>query len=182
MWVFGSCLPLSAPVSWDELSAGDVSEPSARAGWSAAARSYPAFAVSQFDFPEKTETYRIFRHPRRWPQGRLFAGQLKTKSRLQGPKSIAVAAADRAHRRKRTETGGIIRPRRTGARQLRCISHIRRVDGLGELWGKPWAARHALIRRRPRCWFSCKFFSGCIIIVMQCGRIDLVTKGRRRLN
>jgi hypothetical protein len=48
---------------WDELSAGDVNEPSARAGWSAAARSYPAFAVSQFYLPEKTEAYRIFRHP-----------------------------------------------------------------------------------------------------------------------
>jgi hypothetical protein len=47
---------------WDELSAGDASEPSAKAGWSAAARSYP-FAVSQFDLPEKTETYRNFRHP-----------------------------------------------------------------------------------------------------------------------
>jgi hypothetical protein len=63
MWVFGSCLPLSASISWDELSPGQASEPSAKAGWGAAARSYPAFAASQFDLPEKTETYRIFRHP-----------------------------------------------------------------------------------------------------------------------
>ena len=28
-----------------------------------ATRSYPAFAVSQFDLPGKTETYEIFRHP-----------------------------------------------------------------------------------------------------------------------
>ena len=26
-------------------------------------RSYPAFAISQFDFPEKTEAYEILRHP-----------------------------------------------------------------------------------------------------------------------
>ncbi len=38
-------------------------EPSATVGWAAASRSYPAFAVSQFDLPEKTETYEIFRHP-----------------------------------------------------------------------------------------------------------------------
>jgi hypothetical protein len=48
---------------WDELLAGDASEPPAKAGWSGPARSYPAFAVSQVDLPEKTETYRIFRHP-----------------------------------------------------------------------------------------------------------------------
>src|SRR6266404_6100210 len=48
---------------WDELLAGLASEPAAKAGWSVAAQSYPAFAVSQFDSPEKTEAYQIFRHP-----------------------------------------------------------------------------------------------------------------------
>jgi hypothetical protein len=48
---------------WDELSAGEASEPAAKAGWSVAARSYLAFAVSQFDSPEKTEAYQILRHP-----------------------------------------------------------------------------------------------------------------------
>jgi hypothetical protein len=48
---------------WDELPAGLASEPSAKAGWSVAVRSYPAFAVSQFDLPEKTEAYQILRHP-----------------------------------------------------------------------------------------------------------------------
>ena len=38
-------------------------EPAAKAGWSLATRSYPAFAVSQFDLNGKTETYEIFRHP-----------------------------------------------------------------------------------------------------------------------
>jgi hypothetical protein len=39
---------------WDLLPAGKAS---------VASRSYPAFAVSQFDLPERTETYAIFRHP-----------------------------------------------------------------------------------------------------------------------
>jgi hypothetical protein len=48
---------------WDLLSTGEAIEPPAKAGWSVATRSHPAFAVSQFDLPEKTETYDIFRHP-----------------------------------------------------------------------------------------------------------------------
>jgi len=48
---------------WDLLPAGEAAaEPTAKV-WSLATRSYPAFAVSQFDLPGKTETYEIFRHP-----------------------------------------------------------------------------------------------------------------------
>jgi hypothetical protein len=46
---------------WDLLPAGGT-EPSARTGWSTATRFYPAFAVSQFDLPGKTEAYEILRH------------------------------------------------------------------------------------------------------------------------
>jgi hypothetical protein len=38
-------------------------EPAAKVGWSVAARSYPAFAVSQVDSSGKLETYEILRHP-----------------------------------------------------------------------------------------------------------------------
>jgi hypothetical protein len=48
---------------WDQLPVSEAAEPAIKAGWSVAARSHPAFAVSQFDLPEKTETYEIFRHP-----------------------------------------------------------------------------------------------------------------------
>jgi hypothetical protein len=48
---------------WNQLPADEANEPPAEAGWSVADRSHPAFAISQFDFPEKTETYEIFRHP-----------------------------------------------------------------------------------------------------------------------
>jgi hypothetical protein len=48
---------------WDELPASVALEPFAKADWSPAARSYPAFAVSRPDSVEKTESYEIFRHP-----------------------------------------------------------------------------------------------------------------------
>ena len=48
---------------WDRLpDIADV-EPTAPAGWSVALRSHPAFAVSQLDSSDKTESYEILRHP-----------------------------------------------------------------------------------------------------------------------
>ena len=48
---------------WDELPAGAALKPPARADWRVALRSHPAFAISEFDLPEKTEAYEILRHP-----------------------------------------------------------------------------------------------------------------------
>ena len=48
---------------WDQLAVAEAAEPAAQADWGVASRAYPAFAVSQFDLPEKTKTYEIFRHP-----------------------------------------------------------------------------------------------------------------------
>jgi hypothetical protein len=48
---------------WDQLPADERPDPSAKPGWSVASRSHPAFAISQFDLPEKTEVYEILRHP-----------------------------------------------------------------------------------------------------------------------
>ena len=48
---------------WDQLQLGDAVETAARADWSVADRSYPAFAVSQSDFPDKTMIYEVLRHP-----------------------------------------------------------------------------------------------------------------------
>jgi hypothetical protein len=47
----------------DELPLATALEPAAKAGWSLADRSHPAFAVSQVDSVVKTEAYEIFRHP-----------------------------------------------------------------------------------------------------------------------
>jgi hypothetical protein len=48
---------------WDQLPAAEAAEPQAKPGWSVATRSFPAFAISQFDLPGKTEAYEILRHP-----------------------------------------------------------------------------------------------------------------------
>jgi hypothetical protein len=48
---------------WDLLPLAGDSRPVARAEWSVAERSYPAFAVSQADSAGKIETYEILRHP-----------------------------------------------------------------------------------------------------------------------
>jgi hypothetical protein len=47
---------------WDLLPDVELA-PAAKAEWSVATRSYPAFAVSQFDLSDKTEAYEILRHP-----------------------------------------------------------------------------------------------------------------------
>jgi hypothetical protein len=47
---------------WDQLPAADI-DASAKASWSPATRSYPAFAVSQPEFIGKTASYEILRHP-----------------------------------------------------------------------------------------------------------------------
>jgi hypothetical protein len=48
---------------WNQLPVAASLEPSTPAGWAAATRSYPAFAVSQLYSSGETEAYEIFRHP-----------------------------------------------------------------------------------------------------------------------
>jgi hypothetical protein len=48
---------------WDQLQFDIANEPANRPGFALAKRSRPAFAVSSFDLPEKSEVYEIFRHP-----------------------------------------------------------------------------------------------------------------------
>ena len=48
---------------WEQLPDATAMEPSGKTGWSVAERSSRAFAVSQFNSHDKTETYEIFRHP-----------------------------------------------------------------------------------------------------------------------
>lgn len=75
---------------WDQLPADETSEPAAGPGWSTASRAYPAFAVSQFDLPGKTETYDIPRHPQ---GGRKASctGRPTAKGRLPNWKFIVLA-------------------------------------------------------------------------------------------
>src|ERR1700709_1467789 len=54
---------MAAVTVFDGLEFDLSSEPAAKAGWSVASRSHPAFAVSQFDSLGKTASYEILRHP-----------------------------------------------------------------------------------------------------------------------
>src|ERR1700692_3412329 len=44
---------------WDQLQMREAAEPAAKEGWSVALRSYPAFAVSQSDFLERSGERRV---------------------------------------------------------------------------------------------------------------------------
>jgi hypothetical protein len=49
--------------AWDQLQFDITTEAADPTAFTLASRSRPAFAVSAFDLPEKSETYEIFRHP-----------------------------------------------------------------------------------------------------------------------
>jgi hypothetical protein len=105
---------------WDLLPAGEAVEPSVKV-WSLATRSYPAFAVSQFDLPGKTETYEIFRHPEggrkdvfRWAaQGEKPVAELEIyrpggESGQSGPAIADVATRMDPEGMRELETAGVI--------------------------------------------------------------------------
>jgi hypothetical protein len=48
---------------WNQYRLAKIAEPAIKAGWTIAGRSHPAFAVSQADQLDKSETYVILRHP-----------------------------------------------------------------------------------------------------------------------
>jgi hypothetical protein len=56
-------LGILALAGWNQLPHLDEAEPAAIAGWTAAGRSQPAYAVSPFDMHAKSNSYEIFRHP-----------------------------------------------------------------------------------------------------------------------
>jgi hypothetical protein len=106
---------------WDQLPVGEAAEPSAKAGWNQAARSYPAFAVSQFDLPGKTEAYDIFRHPEggrkdvfRWAaQGEKPVAELEIyrpggESGQSGPAIAEIAARMDPEGMRELEAAGVI--------------------------------------------------------------------------
>jgi hypothetical protein len=119
---------------WDELAADAAVEPPGGADWSVALRSHPAFAVGQFDLPEKTAAYEIHRASRGWPQGDLSLNGSRSKA---GPAAAVFEPADPARGWKRAETGRIIHR----AELKRAILGSKP----GERCGEPPAARHDLI-------------------------------------
>jgi hypothetical protein len=136
---------------WDELPADEAVEPAAKTGWSLASRSHPAFAVSQFDSSEKTETYEIFRHPEggrkdvlRWAlQGQKPIAELEIyrpggELSQSGPASAEIAARIDPERVRDLETAGVIDSKFGTVTLLRrpddadgapsCLGFLKRID------------------------------------------------------
>jgi hypothetical protein len=121
---------------WDQLPVGMGLEPAAKADWSVAGRSYPAFAVSQFDFPGKTETYEILRHPEggrkdvfRWaalgekPVAELEIYRPGGESAPAGPAGVEIAAAMDPGGGRELEAAGVIDSKFGTVTLLRSVSH-----------------------------------------------------------
>jgi hypothetical protein len=136
---------------WDLLPSGEAAEPSAKADWSVAGRAYPAFAVSQFDLPEKTETYDILRHPEggrkdvfRWTvQGEKPVAELeiyRPGGEFSQSEPVAMEIARRMHPEggRELEAAGIIDSKFGAVTLLRqaggaddahaCLGFIKRLD------------------------------------------------------
>ena len=135
---------------WEQLPSLEADEPAGKPGWSVASRSYPAFAVSQLDFPEKTASYEILRHPEggrrdilRWAvQGEKPAAELeiyRLGSEFDPSRSPAaeIAADMDLKGTPELETAGIIDSkfgkvallRRAGEADARsCLGYIKRLN------------------------------------------------------
>jgi hypothetical protein len=135
---------------WDQLPVAEATEPSAQADWSVASRAYPAFAVSQFDLPEKTKTYDIFRHPEggrkdvfRWTvQGEKPVAELEIyrpggEFDQSGPAAMEIAPRMGSEGGRELEAAGIIDSkfgavtllRKAGANDARaCLGFVKRLD------------------------------------------------------
>jgi hypothetical protein len=136
---------------WDQLPSGAAVEPSEKAGWGVATRSYPAFAVSQLNLPGKTETYEIFRHPEggrrdifRWanpgekPVAELEIYRPGSESSRSGPGAAGIAARIDPEGMGELEAAGVIDSKFGAVTLLRlandatgapsCLGFIKRFD------------------------------------------------------
>jgi hypothetical protein len=129
-------------------------EPVAKPGWSMAARSYPAFAVSQFDLPGKTEAYEILRHPDggrkdilRWaapgekPVAEIEIYRIGAESAQSGPPAAEIAARMDPDELRAVEAAGVIDSKfgyvtlldlaeRSGSARP-CLGFIKNLDDAG---------------------------------------------------
>lgn len=66
LFVYAGTLALLATLAihlWDQLPGTDAAGPASNPAWRIAGHSHPAFTLSRPDYPEKTESYTILRHP-----------------------------------------------------------------------------------------------------------------------
>lgn len=158
---------------WDELPAGADVRPVTREDWKVALRSHPAFAVSEFDLPDKTEAYEILRHPGggrkdilRWaPLGQGAVAEIEIyrpggESSPSGP-TVELAARIEPGGLHAVETAGIIdskfgavtllRVADDGDRARSCLGFIKQIENPGlrisgwSCQGDTWPARRAAI-------------------------------------
>lgn len=136
---------------WDQLPDVVAGEPAAKPGWSVASRSHPAFAVSQFDFLGKTETYQILRHPEggrkdviRWsapgekPVAELQIYRPGGESAQPGPAIAEIAARMDPEAMRALESAGVIDSKFGPVTLLRlassadgarsCLGFVKRLD------------------------------------------------------
>ena len=139
---------------WDQLPSGEAAEPLAKADWSVATRSFPAFAVSQFDLPGKTEAYEILRHPDggrkdifRWaapgekPVAELEIYRLGGESVRSSPDVVDIAARMNSGDVRELEAAGVIDSKFGPVMLLRlagnadnapsCLGFVKRIDEPG---------------------------------------------------
>jgi hypothetical protein len=159
---------------WDQLPDSETLPPSAKASWSVATRSYPAFAVSQLDLPGKTETYEIFRHPEggrkdvfRWsapgekPVAELELYRLGGESGQSGPAIAEIAARMDPEGMHELEAAGVIDSKFGSVTLLRlsgntgdaasCLGFMKRLEEPNlrisgwSCQGDTWPARRAAV-------------------------------------
>ncbi len=136
---------------WDRLPEIADAAPSAQAGWDVAARSHPAFAVSQTDSSDKTDSYEILRHPgggRKdvfrwgpagiWPAAELEIYRFGAELGQSGPVTADLAARMGAQDPSDLEAAGVIDSKFGHVTLLRladgarsCLGFVRRVDEPG---------------------------------------------------
>ena len=159
---------------WDQLPDSEALQPSAKASWSLATRSSPAFAVSQFYLPENTETYEIFRHPEggrkdvfRWsaqgekPVAELQLYRPRGEFGQSGPAIAEIAARIDPAGMHELEAAGVIDSKFGSVTLLRltgntgdapsCLGFIKRLDEPNlrisgwSCQGDTWPARRAAV-------------------------------------
>lgn len=136
---------------WDALPDAVAPEPSAKSGWTLAQRSARAFAVSQVNLHDKTETYEIFRHPEggrkdifRWsgsdgkPVAELELYRPGDELHQDGPAIAGLAARIDPDGMRELETAGLVDSKFGTVTLLRlvgdtdtarsCLGFIKRID------------------------------------------------------
>jgi hypothetical protein len=165
-------LAIGAIGAWEHLLDTADTEPSDKHAWRLADRSVRAFAVSSFDFHDKTETYEIFRHPEggrkdllRWsgvdsrPVAELEIYRPGDEITRAGPAIAEIAARMDPEGMRELEAAGVIDSkfgpvtllRLTGGGEATrtCLGFIKRVD-TPNLRLSGWSCQDNDLRNDPR--------------------------------